>query len=185
MLGLIAFSCVRLSVLSNLISAAMRNQATITVATRCLVLLTEDESFVVSNDVGMLELFTYDAKLTDNVANACLSLLRRLTPGSVYRTYLQHHQSRSIFRMFWTPQHSPLLPSPPREVTNDKGSPHMGFRSWSLFLAVNLQVTWVINPAVGCHYFPPGLQLPSQPIRGLLPILLLGEQRHNGCEQFA
>ena len=38
---------------------------------------------------------------------------------------------------------------------------------------------------IGCDYFPPGLQLPSQPLRGLLPILLLGEQRHNGCEQFA
>jgi len=25
----------------------------------------------------------------------------------------------------------------------------------------------------------------TQPLRGLLPILLLGEQRHNGCEQFA
>jgi len=44
---------------------------------------------------------------------------------------------------------------------------------------------WVIKPAVGCHYFPPGLQLSSQPLRGLLPILLLGEQRHDGCEQFA
>ena len=32
---------------------------------------------------------------------------------------------------------------------------------------------------------PPGLQLPPQPLRGLLPILLLGERRHNGCEQFA
>jgi len=31
---------------------------------------------------------------------------------------------------------------------------------------------------------PPGPQLPSQPLRGLLPILLLGEQRHDGCEQF-
>jgi len=40
------------------------------------------------------------------------------------------------------------------------------------------------KPPVCCHYFPPGLQLPSQPLRGLLPILLLGEQRHNGCEQF-
>jgi len=30
-----------------------------------------------------------------------------------------------------------------------------------------------------------GLQLPPQPLRGLLPILLLGEQRHDGCEQFA
>jgi len=38
----------------------------------------------------------------------------------------------------------------------------------------------MINPAVGCHYFPPGLQVPSQPLRGLLPISLLGEQRHMG-----
>ena len=60
----------------------------------------------------------------------------------------------------------------------------IGFRSWSLFLAVSLQVTWVINPVVGCHYFPPGLQLPSQP-SWLLPVSLLGEQRHDGCEQFA
>jgi len=63
--------------------------------------------------------------------------------------------------------------------------PSVGFRSRAWFLAVSLQVTWIINPTVGCHYFPPGLQLSSQPLRGLLPILLLGEQRHNGCEQFA
>jgi len=30
-----------------------------------------------------------------------------------------------------------------------------------------------------------GLQLPLQVLRGLLPISLLGEQSHNGCEQFA
>ena len=24
-----------------------------------------------------------------------------------------------------------------------------------------------------------------EPLRGLLPVLLLGEQRHSGCEQFA
>jgi len=65
------------------------------------------------------------------------------------------------------------------------GLPSVGFHSWSRFLTVSLQVMWVINPAVGCDYFPPGLQLPLQPLRGLLPILLLGEQRHNGCEQFA
>jgi len=63
--------------------------------------------------------------------------------------------------------------------------PSVGFRSWSRFLAVGLQVTWVINPAVGCHYFPPGLQFPPQPLWGLLRISLLGEQRHDGCEQFA
>jgi len=63
--------------------------------------------------------------------------------------------------------------------------PSVGFRGWSLFLAVNPQVTWVINPAVGYHYFPRGLQLPLRPLRGLLPISLLGEQRHDGFEQFA
>ena len=41
------------------------------------------------------------------------------------------------------------------------------------------------KPGVGCHYFPPGLQLPSQPLRGLLRISLLGEHWHDGCEQFA
>jgi len=60
--------------------------------------------------------------------------------------------------------------------------PSVGSQSWSRFLAVSLQVMWVINPAVDCHYC---LQLPPQPLRGLLPVLLLGEQRHNGCEQFA
>jgi len=52
----------------------------------------------------------------------------------------------------------------------------VGFWSWSRFLAVSL---WIINPTVGCHYFPPGPQLPMQPLRGLRPMSLLGEQRHN------
>jgi len=39
--------------------------------------------------------------------------------------------------------------------------PSVGFRSWSRFLVASLQVTWVINLVVGCHYFLPGLQLPS------------------------
>ena len=37
-------------------------------------------------------------------------------------------------------------------------------------------------PLLSASYF---LQLLSQPLRGLIPILLLGEQRHDGCEQFA
>jgi len=61
----------------------------------------------------------------------------------------------------------------------DTRLPSVGFRSWSWFLAVSLRVTWVINPAVGCHYFPPGLQLPPQPLRGLLPISLLGEAMYS------
>ena len=63
--------------------------------------------------------------------------------------------------------------------------PSAGFRSWSPYLAVSLQVTSVVNPAVGCHYFPPGLQLPPQPLRGPVPISLLDEQRHDECQQFA
>ena len=41
------------------------------------------------------------------------------------------------------------------------------------------------KPDGGCQYFLPNVQLPPQPLRELLPILLLGEQRHYGCEQFA
>ena len=56
--------------------------------------------------------------------------------------------------------------------------PSIGFRSWFRFLAVSQDwLTWVINPPVGCHYFPPGRQLPSQPLTGLLPVSLLGEHR--------
>ena len=47
------------------------------------------------------------------------------------------------------------------------------------------QPAGVINPAVGCHYCPSGLQLPLQALWGLLPISLLGEQTQDGCEQFA
>ena len=50
------------------------------------------------------------------------------------------------------------------------------------------------QPAGGVSHEPGGsaaitfrqaLQLPPRPLRGLLPVLLLGEQRHGGCEQFA
>jgi len=72
----------------------------------------------------------------------------------------------------------------------------VGFWSWSRFLAVSLQVTWITNPMVSCHYLPPGLQLPPQSLRWMLPILLLGEQgtmgvnclpktvtrQHRGCD---
>ena len=49
------------------------------------------------------------------------------------------------------------------------------------FLAVSAQVTLVINPVVvGCHYFPPGVRLLSQPKRsptlGRYQIILLGDR---------
>jgi len=78
--------------------------------------------------------------------------------------------------------HSPPACTPKVKVAHTP-LPSVGFRSWSRFLAVSLQVRWVITPAVGCHYFPPGLKLPPQPLRGLLPVLLLVEQRHSGCKQ--
>jgi len=33
----------------------------------------------------------------------------------------------------------------------------------SLYSITERRVPELINPAVGCHYFPPGLQLTSQP----------------------
>ena len=103
----------------------------------------------------------------------CQAVLKR------FSVVVQNWQN--CHHIFWTC--SVLL----REaILKSKGSSYsITERSWSRFLAVRRQVTWVINPAIGCHYFPPGPQLPSQPFRGLLPILLLGEQRHDGCKQFA
>ena len=102
--------------------------------------------------------------------------------GSLHSA-LNHELQFSSVHVLWTSLYT---------TKTDKGLkvghtrlPSVGFRSRSRFLAASLQVTWVINPAVDCHYFLPGLQLPSQPLRGLPPILLPGEQRHNGCEQFA
>ena len=42
----------------------------------------------------------------------------------------------------------------------------VGFRSWSLFLVVSLQVTWVINPAVDCHTFHQARSYPRNPQEG-------------------
>ena len=36
-----------------------------------------------------------------------------------------------------------------------------------------------------CHYFSARPVVTPATLREVLPILLLGEQRHNGCEQFA
>ena len=49
--------------------------------------------------------------------------------------------------------------------------------------------THIINPAVGCHYFPPGQQLPSQPsgITALRPVLSYTTwwQEAHRCEKLA
>ena len=63
--------------------------------------------------------------------------------------------------------------------------PVLGSQPAGFLLPFCGEIKLCINPAVGCRYFPPGLLLPPQPLRGLLPISLLGEQRHNGCELLA
>jgi len=54
-----------------------------------------------------------------------------------------------------------VVPSVRRAKVAHTRLPSVGFRSWYRFFAVSPQVTWVTNPAVGCHYFPPGLQYPA------------------------
>ena len=68
-----------------------------------------------------------------------------------------------------------------------KGSPHSitKCRVLELIPVLGSQPAGDVSHKPGCHYFLSGSQLPSQPLRGLLPISLLGEQRHDGCEQFA
>jgi len=70
----------------------------------------------------------------------------------------------------WCPSTAP--PRHPRRHKKGKGR-RVEFRSWSRFLAVSLQVTQVINPAVDCNYFLPGPQIPSQPLRWMLPFRCL------------
>ena len=48
----------------------------------------------------------------------------------------------------------------------DTRLPSVGFQSWSWFLAVGLQVTSVINPAVGCLYFLQACSYPHNPLEG-------------------
>jgi len=135
-------------------------------------------------------------------------LPRHLTPASAARRHSGLARTRLSCQVFSPTSHRPSTLSsmdrnvsctvyysvsqkkqdakllPMKKVAHTR-LPSIGFRSWSRFLAVSLQVMWVINLAVGNRYFSPGPQLPPQSLRGLLPVLLLGEQRHSGFEQFA
>ena len=73
------------------------------------------------------------------------------------------------------------------EIISKKGSPYSitEHRVPELVPFLGSQPASDMRSWVGCHYFLPGLQLPLQLLRGLLPFSLLGEQRHDGCEQFA
>ena len=102
--------------------------------------------------------------------------------------YLRNYDT-TLFCDNWRSMYAWWTTKKGKKVTHTR-LPSIGFRSWSQCLAVSLQVRWVINPAVGCHYFPTGLQLPPQPLRGLQPVLLLGVNslpktvtwQHHGCD---
>jgi len=70
------------------------------------------------------------------------------------------------------------------KVTHSRLS-SVGFRGWSRLLQSACRWRESYTRSIGCHYFPPGTQLLSQPLRGLVPALLLGKHRHNKREQFA
>ena len=75
-------------------------------------------------------------------------------------------------------------------LVNKKGSPY----SITGRMVPELMIPVLGSQHAGDVSHKPGDRLPllsarpavtPEPLRGLLPILLLGEQRHNGCEQFA
>ena len=67
-----------------------------------------------------------------------------------------------------------------------KGSPHSitERRVPELIPVLGSQPAGDVSHKPG-YYFPPGLPLPPQTLRGLLPFSLVGGQRHNWCEQLA
>ena len=61
--------------------------------------------------------------------------------------------TEQVYGNVYIGQHLKLLHYTKKIKVANTWLPSVGFRSWSRFLAVSLQVTWVTNPAVGCHYF--------------------------------
>ena len=83
-----------------------------------------------------------------------------------------------------------LLPSTPVPLRSNKGSPYSITERGvpELIPVLDSQLAGDVShkPGGRLPLLSAGpLQLPPQPLRGLLPILLLGEQRHDGCKQFA
>ena len=72
------------------------------------------------------------------------------------------HSSRSMAHLTFTDSHlcahKYTVSYPVLKLAHTR-LPSVGLWSWCRFSAVNLQVTSIINSAVGCHYFPPCLQL--------------------------
>ena len=100
--------------------------------------------------------------------------------------HLQAHSPTIVGRwvVFSTP---PMLH---RVWSKGKGSPihkmSVGFQSWSRSSAVSLQVTEVIKPVVGCHYFPVRPAVTSvaehhRPLAGTKLYCLVTEARVKTC----
>ena len=102
---------------------------------------------------------------------------RQSTEGTGYNKFLFAKNNLASESEFSRQVHSDQL----SHISNDTGNYHwlyttgdQGPPNICLHRAARM-----LRPAL-----PPGLQLAPQPLRGLLPILLLGEPRHDGCEQF-
>ena len=54
-------------------------------------IFTDDECFIVADDVGMFQLFSYDWQFVDNVTDTLLSFFDRPTPRRVQRAHLSRH----------------------------------------------------------------------------------------------
>ena len=63
-------------------------------------------------------------------------------------------------------------------VKGKKGNPYSTVKRMvpELIAVLGSQPAGDVSHKPDCHYFPPGPQLPSKPLRGLLPITLLGRQ---------
>jgi len=107
------------------------------------------------------------------------------------RRYVAERMDTLRRLLMWEPRghhdmYGALLVQPDHPGKNGKGSPYSTTerRVPELIPVLGSQPADDVSHKP-CHYIPPGPQLPLQPLRGLLPVLLLGEQRHDGCEQFA
>jgi len=80
-------------------------------------------------------------------------------------TYIHYAQTGFIRVVHGSILCDPIQPNPSADWPNPTQStkkvnvaytrlPSIGARSWSPSLAVSLQVAWVINPVVGCYFFP-------------------------------
>ena len=96
----------------------------------------------------------YDST-TINDHRSTAAVINSATPRSALCAPDRCSVSAAVTGHFSPAPPPPICPLVKRVKVAHSRLSSVGSRSWSRFSAVSLQVTWVINPAVGCHYFPP------------------------------